>query len=222
MWEDLATVLEQTHHVITLDAPGHGASSWTNENPMSTYTKDAAALADHLGLSELSIVGLSMGGQAAMRLALEMPDRITKLFLANTSPGRGLDPHEATQRGRSEHAAIGTAAFARAYVDSRLAHPATARLRDAYVGWVEAVLPDVYFDTLGAILQADLGSQIAQITQTTRIVTGETDESTPPATAHRLADLIPGASVTVIPDAGHFSVLDQPASFCALVRSWID
>lgn len=222
MWQDLPDEVRGPHRFICLDAPGHGATSWTDKNPIIQYTNDAAALVDHLGLSSFHVLGLSMGGQVAMRLALAMPDRVESLFLANTSPGRGLSAHDATAPGREDHAKIGTQAFAQKYVDSRFANPSAARLRDAYVEWVAATLPEVYFATLGAILEADLTPALEQISQQVWVVTGDRDVSTPFDTARRLADAIPSAKLKILRDTGHFSVLDNCAGFARLVNAWLD
>lgn len=55
----------------------------------------------------------------------------------------------------------------------------------------------------------------------TQVVWGADDAWIPVDRAHRLAELIPGSELTVIPDAGHLVHLDQPAALAATITEWL-
>ena len=55
----------------------------------------------------------------------------------------------------------------------------------------------------------------------TAVIVGAEDALTPPAEAERLHVAIPGSTLTVIPDAGHLSSLEQPTAFNAAVRALV-
>jgi len=79
-----ATALVAQHHqVIALDCRGHGNSDKPLEE--SAYgvpmVEDVVALLDHLGISKAHIVGYSMGGMIALKLAVLHPDRVKSLML---------------------------------------------------------------------------------------------------------------------------------------------
>jgi len=80
--------LARNYRVVTWDQRGFGLS--TNDhghaNPR-TATQDLLAILDHLGVERAHIVGQSMGGWAAMGLAVEHADRVRSLVLADTLAG---------------------------------------------------------------------------------------------------------------------------------------
>ncbi|MDH3683070.1 MAG: alpha/beta hydrolase [Acidimicrobiia bacterium] len=80
--------LADRFHVYALDQRGHGDSEWAKDSDYSSMAMglDAAAFIDAMGLEHLVVVGHSMGGQNAMRLALEHPDRVRKLVLVDIGP----------------------------------------------------------------------------------------------------------------------------------------
>ncbi len=55
-----------------------------------------------------------------------------------------------------------------------------------------------------------------------RIVWGERDAWLDPAFAHRLREVIPGAELALIPDAGHFSMLDRPEAVTRELSDFFD
>ncbi|MBD2848137.1 alpha/beta hydrolase [Paenibacillus sp. IB182496] len=78
-WKYVAPLLADQMQVITYDARGMGRSP-APEEPTS-LVEDLRALLDHLGLARVSLVGHSMGGQAATDFALTYPDRVARLAL---------------------------------------------------------------------------------------------------------------------------------------------
>jgi 3-oxoadipate enol-lactonase len=90
-----------------------------------------------------------------------------------------------------------------------------------YAADVRRTLPDVYLTTFAAILGEDLRADLAKVRTPALVLTGEHDVSAPPQLAAQLAQGIPGARFAVIPAANHFSNLDQPQRFNALVRDFL-
>lgn len=83
------------HRVLSYDARGHGASDPAPDRSAYTYRQladDAVAVMDHLGIERAILVGHSMGGHTAARLAILHPDRVEALVLgAPAHLGRGTD-----------------------------------------------------------------------------------------------------------------------------------
>ncbi len=88
--------LADRFHIYALDQRGHGDSEWSKDADYSSQAMglDAAAFIDAMGLDHLIVIGHSMGGQNAMRLALSHPDRVRKLVLVDIGP-------EVSQEGAS-------------------------------------------------------------------------------------------------------------------------
>jgi 3-oxoadipate enol-lactonase len=99
LWAPAVTrLLAAGHHVITVDHRGCGRSS-TPWRPWTTRTmaRDVVAVMDELGIEQAHVSGGSLGGMVAQELALEFPDRVSKLILASTTGGfRRLDTASAT------------------------------------------------------------------------------------------------------------------------------
>src|SRR5690242_10741847 len=72
--------------VITVDLAGHGHSPDPGR-PLRTETlaDDVAALIDHLGLAPVDLLGYSLGGMTALRLAIQHPDAIRRLVLVSVA-----------------------------------------------------------------------------------------------------------------------------------------
>ncbi len=87
-WDLVSLHLADRFTVYALDQRGHGDSEWSRDSDYSSEAMglDAAAFIDAIGLDQLIVVGHSMGGQNAMRLALAHPERVSKLVLVDVGP----------------------------------------------------------------------------------------------------------------------------------------
>lgn len=85
-WGAQIKSLAEHHQVIAADMRNHGRSPHSEEIDYDLMATDIIALLDHLNLPSANIVGHSMGGKAAMQLALSHPDRINKLIIVDIAP----------------------------------------------------------------------------------------------------------------------------------------
>jgi pimeloyl-ACP methyl ester carboxylesterase len=93
MWDDQVPVLAPNHRVIRYDLRFHGRSD-SQRIPFSDM-EDLAVLMDSLDIPTATLVGLSLGGQVAMDLALTHPDRVASLVLVGPGlPGFPLESPE--------------------------------------------------------------------------------------------------------------------------------
>lgn len=87
-WQPQVEALRGRHRCITFDNRGVGAS----DSPPGPYTtaqmaKDALAVLDAAGETSAHVVGISLGGMIAQRLALAAPERVRSLSLLATHAG---------------------------------------------------------------------------------------------------------------------------------------
>ena len=87
-WDLVSLHLSDRFHVYALDQRGHGDSEWTRDQDYSVEAKaaDAQAFIEDQGLGTPVIMGHSMGGHVAMRMALSAPEVARALVLVDVGP----------------------------------------------------------------------------------------------------------------------------------------
>jgi esterase len=85
-WQGIARGLAENYHVITPDLRNHGQSPHTDSMSYSEMADDVIAIADKLNLTEIIIVGHSMGGKVAMTAALSRPERFSAMVVVDIAP----------------------------------------------------------------------------------------------------------------------------------------
>jgi 3-oxoadipate enol-lactonase len=210
MWDAQIAELEQHFTVVRYDTRGHGGSPV----PDGPYTiddlaDDVVALLDRLGIERAHIVGLSLGGMTAMRLAARNPERVDRMVLlctgAQLPPAQGWTDRAATVRAQ------GSNAVAEAVVD-RWFSPHYTGNRSPWEAMVAATPTEGYAGCCEAIAQLDLREQLSTITAPTLAIAGTDDPATPPAKLEEIADAIPGTKLLVVDHAAHLANAEQPGT----------
>ena len=91
----LARALQDKFTVFSVDLPNHGRSAWLNEPNLATMAKTLEQWMDGQGLGQAHVVGHSLGGKVAMQLALEQPERVESLVVADIAPVSYSAHHDA-------------------------------------------------------------------------------------------------------------------------------
>src|SRR5438067_10603033 len=84
MWEAQVAALTPRHRVVRVDHPGHGGSPLLETRTIDSIAREVLAVLDDLDVERFSFCGLSLGGAIAMRLALDVPERVERLVLVAT------------------------------------------------------------------------------------------------------------------------------------------
>jgi 3-oxoadipate enol-lactonase/4-carboxymuconolactone decarboxylase len=214
MWSPQMPDLLQHFQVLRYDTRGHGAS----DAPAGEYTieqlgRDVLGLADALHIGKFAFCGLSMGGAIGQWLAINSPDRITVLVLANTSPQFGSREYwDARRKTVLEN---GTAAIVDLAMQRFFSPEAPGR--EALVSAATSVLlgtnPVGYAGCCSVLRDVDSRGQLGRIKTPTLVIAGNKDVSTPwEGHGEVLAQEIPGAKSVRLP-AAHMSNLERPRSF---------
>ncbi len=85
-WTTLAKRLGEDHRVFTLDLRNHGGSPWAEAMTYELLARDITHFIGRHELGPVILIGHSMGGKTAMRAALDRPDLIEKLIVADIAP----------------------------------------------------------------------------------------------------------------------------------------
>lgn len=85
-WSAIAVALGRRVRVITADLRNHGESPWADRHDYPALADDVAGLIDRVVGGPASVLGHSMGGKAAMMLALTRPDLVARLIVVDIAP----------------------------------------------------------------------------------------------------------------------------------------
>ena len=222
MWDMQAEWLAPYFWVVRYDTRGHGASGVVKgDYSVSDLGQDAVRLADALGIDRFAFCGLSLGGMIAQWLALNVPDRVTAVVLANTSARPEAERMEAR---RKTVLAEGMAAVADT-VMHRFFSPRLLASDSAIVAESRRTLlatdPAGYAGCCAAVRDMNSIENLGRIHCPTLVIDGELDVSLPwKEHGDALASRIPGAQVVHLP-AAHLSNLERPRSFTAAVLQFL-
>ena len=207
IWANQVIDLAKDHLVIVADSRGHGRSSRTAEPfGYDLMASDYLALLDYLKVGKVDLVGWSDGGIIGLDIAMSHPERLDHLFAqaANITVD-GVDPSVAEDPVFGAYIAeMGTAYAAMSPTPGEF-EPFVAQISEMWAtqpNWTDA--------------------QVAAITVPTAIVAGEYDEAILRAHTDKMAGLIPGAKLVILPGVSHFAMLQAPDEYTAAVRAFID
>jgi len=85
-WMTLGKKWSETHKVILVDQRNHGNSFHADEFNYQILAEDLNQLMNHLKIDKATIIGHSMGGKTAMTFAVEFPEKVEKLIIADIGP----------------------------------------------------------------------------------------------------------------------------------------
>jgi pimeloyl-ACP methyl ester carboxylesterase len=212
--------------MIAVDWPGHGASPLPARPLGAVEFGDLIIeFADRLDLRNLVVVGNSVGGYAAYRLALERPDRIAGVVLINTG---GFTPHNAFTRiacavmGRPRIVKAVFPIFVRAYMrasnstDRAIVDRVVARAKTDDGARAAAALWKSFTEP-----GHDLRSRAANIAAPVLITWGAKDPTAPLRWGKTVQAAIPGSAFEALP-TGHVVFSSQPNAWLAKVLPFLD
>lgn len=190
--------LSEEYLLIAPDMRGHGKSGLGEERlDFSLFAADVCAVLDELGVERTHVLGFSDGGNTAMHLALQYPERVGSLILngANCFPG-GVKP------GVQLPVLLGYSLCSlAAFFDRR------ARKRREILGLMVRH-PHLAFE------------ELARIHSPCLVITGEKD-MIKPSHSRAIAASIPGAEEIVLPGADHFCAARRSGDFNAAVLGFL-
>ncbi len=214
---------------IAVDFPGHGGSDMFDPPASATASGMADALEDvvsELGLSGVVLLGNSVGGNAALRLAARRPECVRGLVLVDSTGGllerSVLARAFCWVQGRVAVRRLTGMAFARHYfrlrnehVEASLARIAAAHENRAFVEMHAAMWRSF------ATSESDHSSEVAAVRAPTLIVWGRRDPVVRPSVEGlRTRRLLPHASYVELA-TGHAPFVEDPAAFLAALTPWL-
>ncbi len=225
-WASVAGRLGETHRVFTPDLRNRGASPWAETMDYGEMADDVRAFLVRHGLAGAAVMGHSMDGRTAMRLALEHERNVGWLIVVDIAPVAYAHTHRPMVEAML--AVDLAAAGRRADVDEQLqAAIPEAALRgfllhnlvseDGRLKWrINLAALAANMDTLIGYPE-DLGGHAYG--GPAHFIAGAASDYVQEAHHTRIRELFPKAVIDSIPGAGHWVHAEHPATFVERVRS---
>lgn len=223
IWDDVAAHFAGAFRILRYDLRGHGLS----EAPPGPYSiddhvGDLGALLDGRGISGAMLVGVSVGGMIALRLAGQRADLIRALALCDTAHKIGTSGTWDARIAAIREGGMGAVADA---VLERWFSAEFRRTRSVelvgYRNMLARMPAEGYIGTCAALRDADLTQASRSLTQPTLCLAGEEDSVTPPALVRSLSALIPNAAFAIVPEAGHLPCIEQPKAMALRIEAFM-
>ena len=206
VWTYQARDLAADHTVIVADSRGHGRST-RNAAPYSYHlmAEDYLALLDDLKIGKVAVVGWSDGANIGLDLAMNHPDRISRLF--------------------SHAGNYNTAGLLPGFGDTDTFQRYIARMKDIYL----QISPtpdgfDAFMSALGTMWDSQpdwTPAQLGKITIPVTVVLGDHDEAVKREHTESLAAAIPNAKLVLLPGVSHFAIMQNHELYSAAIRTFL-
>ena len=208
--------------------PGADARScWTRsirrggaETTVSELATDMVALLDTLGIDRVPVCGLSLGGMIAQQIAVDHPDRISAMLVANSrAENAGMRPARKVEGWITEFEGKGgpLARLEKTYPilvnESFRSSPAGEATLELWRLVLSRVTGHSLANVARGMVKFDVTGTLPNLQIPTLVVSGPEDKLIPPALSRRTAELVQGATFEVIPGAGHISSMDSTVAF---------
>lgn len=223
-WEAQVPALARKYQVITLDLRGHGLST-KPKGPysISLFASDIAAVLGYLDISKTNVIGLSMGAAIGFHLALDFPDLVHTLTIANMG---GAVPIKSPSEIRNYLLRVLVVKFIGMRKMGEILGPKLfpkedqQDLRDTLSArWAEND-KQAYLASMKALKNWTVMERLSDIRCPTQIIHAENDYT---ALAHKqtMAELIPNIELNIINDAGHAANAEKPEEFNSLLETFL-
>ena len=227
LWDPIVPELAQHFTLIMLDNRGMGLSK-AKKKPrnLADYSADYAELLDYLNVDQSHVLGLSLGGIAAQRLAVDHPQKIKRLILMSCADR--FAPYLLRITALLGHS---LRRFPRMLFLQTMELLATAPLYlDEHADEIDRVMKEKCNDPvpksamatqLRCLLRSEVAPADYRITSPTLVVAGEYDALIPSCYAKIMADKIPGSHFVLLKGAGHNPLSEMPDTALPLVIKFL-
>jgi pimeloyl-ACP methyl ester carboxylesterase len=232
----VADPLAQGREVILFESAGLGRSTGTVPTTIPGMAEHFLAFADALGLTQVDLLGFSLGGMVGQVAALERPSLVRRMLLVGTGPEGGEDVMHLEKpelsRILGDPSLKGYQVLVKLFfTPSEASQAAGQAFATRLMGRTEDREPLSGPNVAQAQITAFRGSErvdgerfarLRRITQPCLVVNGVFDTMIPVRNSYFLAEHLPNATLLVYPDAGHGSLFQFHDSFVQQAKLFLD
>jgi pimeloyl-ACP methyl ester carboxylesterase len=236
-WDPAVTdALAEGREVILFESAGVGRSTGAVPDTIPGMAAHLLAFADALGLTQVDLLGFSLGGMVAQQAALDRPSLVRKMLLVGTAPQGGEDIMHLEKPELSRYLQdpnlkglqVLVKLFFTPSESSQAAGQAfVTRLGTRRGEWEPTSGPKVAQAQLAAFrawerVEGERFGKLRRITQPSLVVNGVFDNLIPVRNSYALAEHLPRAMLLTYPDAGHGSLFQYHESFVRQASLFLD
>ncbi|MDY6907239.1 MAG: alpha/beta hydrolase [Chloroflexota bacterium] len=234
-WHQFAPAFADSYRVLALDQRGHGDSEWPQGGDYTTedHMTDIAGFVDALGLERMVLIGHSMGGRNAIMYAACFPEKVERLVLVDSRPDNDPQGSEALKQlitnipeqiGSVEELIAELKQLYPRLPADMACHLASHGLRETAGG---ALTPKYDLRMRQQSERAgygvsDLWFFLGLVACPTLVVRGVESLILSGEAARRMCQVVSESELAEIEEAGHLVVQENPASFVAAVRGFLE
>lgn len=219
-WRSISRRLALRRRVFALDLPNHGESPHVERMSYPAMAEDVRAFLDANAIHTAMVIGHSMGGKTAMRLALETPQRIQRLVVVDIAPAVSHHEHlpwlramAALDLDRVTRRADAEAMLASAIPDAAMRAFLLQNLSSTPTGFAWRINLEGIEQSLPALLDFPLPEPVQPFAGPTLFLRGARSDYVRPEDETRIRELFPSAHLVTIAEAGHWIHAEQPERF---------
>jgi pimeloyl-ACP methyl ester carboxylesterase len=236
-WDPAVTdALAGGREVVLFESAGVGRSTGEVPTTIDGMAAHLLAFTDALGLTEIDLLGFSLGGMVAQRAALERPRLVRRILLVGTAPAGGEDimhlekPELArilADPSLSGYQVLVKLFFTRSESSQAAGQAFVSRLAARTEDREPVSGPNVAQAQLAAFrawerVEGERFAELGRITQPCLVVNGMLDTMIPVRNSYLLAEHLPNAMLLIYPDAGHGSLFQFHDSFVQQATLFLD
>lgn len=225
IWAHQVSGLSDLRRVVAVDLRGRGKSPAPTEGgwSMTTHADDLAETIESLGVDQVDLGGISMGGYIAFAFAHRYPHLLRSLILVSTRAVPDPPEYKTGRVTTAERARrFGTRALAGSMLPNLLAEGTPQQVQDEVLAMFDSIPGETSAeDSLAMKDRPDSTPMLASIAVPTLVIEGAGEQLLPAGTAQALAEAIPGARMVSIADAGHFAPVENPDGVNGAIRGFL-
>jgi esterase len=228
-WSTFARQIGARRRVFALDLRNHGASPWADAMTYDQMAGDVRAFLARQGLPAAAVIGHSMGGKVAMRLALAHNEDVDRLVVVDVAPvayRRGFNAYVEAMRAldlsRISRRAEADAVLAEQIDDAGVRGFLLQNLVSGEAGLTWRVPLDALAHNMPDLVGFPEPREGERYEGPALFVTGGRSDYVRPEHHEKILRLFPNARFAAIPDAGHWVHAEAPQQFLEVVGAFLE
>lgn len=225
-WQSVAKRIAEHYKVYLVDQRNHGKSFHSDEFSYDLMVSDLNNLIEKEGLDDFILLGHSMGGKTAMGYAMDHPEKINKLIVADIGPIKYQVHHDLILTALNEawNADLNSRKQAEEIISKYIEHPSIRQFLLKNLHWVEKgklgwkINIPVLSRTILEI--SEWGEQIEDIDIPTLFIRGGKSEYIREADIPVIEEKFHDVRIETMPDSGHWVHAEQPDEFYNIVMQF--